>query len=226
MNGSPCKPTGHKAISVPSSYHGLDNTSQLLYNEQRSEGGGIIHSAITSRDEILKVCRDMIQKDGWTSVNIRALANACDISVGSVYNYFDSKAELTASMIESVWRDIFCLPQDTDILRNTLSCITWIFHRLQDGEKRYPGFFHLHALSFFGEEKADGKERMQQSWQHILHVLCTVLQQDPQIRPNAFTDTFTIEHFADLLFSLILAALLRNNYDPAPILEMIRRTIY
>nr|WP_125115025.1 TetR/AcrR family transcriptional regulator [Agathobaculum sp. Marseille-P7918] len=185
-----------------------------------------MHSTITSRDEILKVCRDMIQKDGWTSVNIRALANACDISVGSVYNYFNSKADLTASMIESVWRDIFCLPQDPDILHNILSCITWIFQRLKDGEKRYPGFFHLHAVSFFGEEKEDGKERMLQSWQHVMQVLCTVLQQDPQIRPNAFTDTFTREHFADLLFSLILSALLRNNYDPSPVLEVIRRTVY
>lgn len=174
----------------------------------------------------MKVCRDMIQKDGWTSVNIRALANACDISVGSVYNYFNSKADLTASMIESVWRDIFCLPQDPDILHNILSCITWIFQRLKDGEKRYPGFFHLHAVSFFGEEKEDGKERMLQSWQHVMQVLRTVLQQDPQIRPNAFTDTFTREHFADLLFSLILSALLRNNYDPSPVLEVIRRTVY
>lgn len=186
----------------------------------------MIQSMITSRDEILKVSREMIQQNGWTCVNIRSLASACGISIGSIYNYFDSKSELTTSIVESVWRDIFFLPRDDDILRNTLSCIKWIFQRMEYGGKQYPGFFNLHSIGFLEEEKTDGKVRMQQSWQHILQVLRTVLQQDPQIRPNAFNDDFTVDHFADLLFSLMLSALFREIYDPSPVLEMTRRTLY
>ena len=38
--------------------------------------------------------------------------------------------------------------------------------------------------------------------------------------------SFTLEQCADVLFSFMLSALLRQDYDPAPVLEIIRRTLY
>jgi hypothetical protein len=77
-----------------------------------------------------------------------------------------------------------------------------------------------------GEDKADGKQRMQQTWQHILDELNSVLRRDARIRAGAFTGQFTAERFADVLFSLMLSALLRQDYDPTALLEIIRRTLY
>ena len=76
------------------------------------------------------------------------------------------------------------------------------------------------------EDKPDGKQRMHQTWQHILDGLCFVLKQDTRIRPDAFTQQFTAEKFADVLFSLMLSALLRQDYDPDAVLEIVRRTLY
>lgn len=88
------------------------------------------------------------------------------------------------------------------------------------------GFFTLHSLGFMREEKDDGKRRMQQTWQHILAGLCSVLKQDARIRPDAFNEQFTVEKFADVLFFQMLSALLRQDYDPAAVLEIVRRTLY
>ena len=60
----------------------------------------------------------------------------------------------------------------------------------------------------------------------MLDGLCAVLRQDANIRPDAFTEQLPVEKFADLLFSLMLSALLRQEYDPTAVLEMIRRTLY
>lgn len=76
------------------------------------------------------------------------------------------------------------------------------------------------------EERAHGKQRMHQAWQHILDELCAVLKRDPKVRAGAFTEQFTAERFADVLFSLVLSALLREDYDPAAVLEIVRRTLY
>ena len=67
---------------------------------------------------------------------------------------------------------------------------------------------------------------MQRTWQHILDELCSVLKMDTKIREDAFTEQFTAENFADVLFSLMLSALLRQDYDPGAVLEIIRRTLY
>ena len=185
-----------------------------------------MHTAVTSKEEILRTSRKLIQREGWSAVNIRSVAAACGVSVGSIYNYFDSKAALMGATVESVWREIFHRPEDGAVFQGTQDCITWLYGRMQYGYKQYPGFFTLHSLGFMGEEKPDGRRKMQQTWQHILKGLCSVLRRDVRVRPDAFTKDFTVEKFADLLFSLMLSALLRQDYDPTVVLEVVRRTLY
>ena len=60
-----------------------------------------------SKEEILKASRELIKKKGLNSINMRSLAEAANISVGSIYNFFKSKDELTIAVISSVWFDIF-----------------------------------------------------------------------------------------------------------------------
>ncbi len=185
-----------------------------------------MNTVVTSKEDILKTSRNLIRQQGWPAVNIRSVAAACGVSVGSIYNYFDSKAALVCATVESVWYEIFHRPEDSAAFQDTQSCIVWMYERIEYGCRQYPGFFTLHALGFMQEDKSDGKRRMQQVWQHILDELCAVLEQDAGIRRDAFTETFTVEGFADVLFSLMLSALLRQDYDPAAVLELVRRTLY
>lgn len=185
-----------------------------------------MNHVVTSKEEILKISRELIQQQGWSAVNIRSVAAACGVSVGSIYNYFDSKAALVAATIESVWCEIFRRPEDGAVFQDTQACITWMYERMEYGRNQYPGFFTLHSLGFMQEDKADGKRRMQQTWQHILDGLCSVLQRDTKVRPDAFTEQFTAEKFAGVLFSLMLSALLREDYDPDAVLEIVRRILY
>lgn len=185
-----------------------------------------MNTVVTSKEEILRISRELIRREGWSAVNIRSVAAACGVSVGSIYNYFESKSALVGAAVESVWCEIFRRPEDGAVFQDTQACVAWLYGRMEYGCKQYPGFFTLHSLGFMGEDKADGKRRMQQTWQHILEGLCAVLRRDEGIRPDAFTEQFTPEKFADILFSLMLSALLRQDYDPAAVLEIVRRTLY
>lgn len=59
-----------------------------------------MNTVVTSKEEILKTSRELIQQKGWSAVNIRSVAAACGVSVGSIYNYFGSKAELVGATVE------------------------------------------------------------------------------------------------------------------------------
>lgn len=185
-----------------------------------------MNTIVTSKEDILKTSRKLIRQQGWSAINIRSVAAACGVSVGSIYNYFDSKAALMCAAVESVWHEIFHRPEDSAVFQDTQACIIWMYERMEYGCKQYPGFFTLHSLGFMQEDRSDGKQKMQQTWQHIMDGLYSVLKQDARIRDDAFTEQFTRERFADFLFSLMLSALLRQDYDPAAILEIVRRTLY
>lgn len=158
-----------------------------------------MNTVVTSKEDILKASRNLIQKQGWSAVSIRSVAAACGVSVGSIYNYFDSKAALVSAAVESIWCEIFHCQKDKAVFLDTQDCIVWMYGRMEYGCKRYPGFFMLHSLGFMQEDKSDGERKMQE---------------------------FTAERFADVLFSLMLSALLREDYDPLAVLEIVRRTLY
>ena len=69
-----------------------------------------MNTIVTSKEEILKNSRELIREKGWAAVGIRSVASACGVSVGSIYNYYDSKAELISATVESVWCEIFPPP--------------------------------------------------------------------------------------------------------------------
>ena len=165
----------------------------------------------TSKEEILKTSRVLIQQNGWEAVNIRAVAAACGVSVGCIYNYFGSKTELVSAAVENIWSDIFRHPDDPAVFEDTLSCIRWMYRQMEYGSEQYPG---------------DGKQQMRQTWQHILDALTMVLTRDKKIRPDAFTEEFSRQKFAGILFSLMLSAVVQQDFDPTAVLEIIRRTIY
>lgn len=185
-----------------------------------------INTAVISKEDILQVCRDLIREKGWEAVNIRAVAGACDISVGSVYNYFRSKSDLIAAAVESVWCDIFHFSEKGTSLQSFEECIVSVFESMKKGDEKYPGFFTWHSMGFAGEGRTDGKYLMERAWSHMKAGLYSALMNDRKICKDAFDENFTPEEFVEIIFSLIISALLRRSYDCGAIQEMIGRIIY
>ena len=180
----------------------------------------------TSKEDILAASRDLIKENGWAAVSIRAVASRCSVSAGTIYNYYESKADLLSDTIESIWHEIFFHPEDEQVFHDVTTCISWIYERFQYGNKRFPGFFSLHSFGFMKEGKDDGKKRMMRTWGHILNGLCEVLKNDPKIRPDVFDENFTEMQFAEILFSLMLVSVIREDYDPSSVLMLINKTLY
>ena len=101
-----------------------------------------------------------------------------------------------------------------------------VFNNIQKGSEKYPGFFTLHSMSFLGNDKTNGQELMAKSWEHIQTVLYSFLSNDKNIRADAFNEILTPQKFTDIIFSLVVSAIIQQNYDCNAILEMIKKTLY
>ena len=177
-----------------------------------------MNTTVTSKEEILRISRELIQTQGWKAINIRAVAKECNISIGSIYNYFHNKSDLVAATVESVWQDIFHFPENTAVFDSFVGCVEWAFDSMKMGEERYPGFFAFHSMVFMKDEKGNGQQMMAESWKHISEGLYQVLLHDPKVDMNTFDEEFTPQKFVEIIFSLIIArhpALRRGNGLPA-----------
>ena len=134
-----------------------------------------VNHLATSKENILAASRELIKESGWTAVSIRAVASRCSVSAGTIYNYYESKADLLGDTIESIWREIFFHSEDEQVFfKDVAACISWIYKRLEYGNEQFPGFFSLHSFGFVKDEKTDGKKKMLQTWGHILNELCNI----------------------------------------------------
>ena len=109
----------------------------------------------TSKANILKTSRELIQQNGWAGVNIRSVAAACGVSVGCIYNYFASKTELLSATVESIWNDIFHRPED-EVYRR----IIMAGKGFDDADNQAPLYLRtteemLEEFQYLGSEKAE-----------------------------------------------------------------------
>lgn len=185
-----------------------------------------MNKIVTSKEEILKVSRALIKEEGWQAINIRTVANKGNISVGSVYNYFESKGDLVSSTIESIWIEIFQLHAHGQKFDSFLDAIDYVSKAFIRGSELYPSFFTLHAMSFSPADKEGAKINMAKAQQHMKQNLLKVLKKDSAVKANAFNDVLTQEALVDIVFSNIFFSALQGNFDFSALREMVKQLIY
>lgn len=185
-----------------------------------------MNNVVTSKEMILFESRKIVMEKGISAINMRTVANACGVAVGSIYNYFPSKTELISATVEDVWKDIFHMSGDSFEFISFTDCLLWLFESIKKGCKKYPGFFTLHSMSFASEDKAKGRQMMEHYFGHIKQSLLNVLEHDTNVRSDAFNDILTADEFVNLIFTTFTSMLLQKQDHCKTLLEMVSRCIY
>jgi AcrR family transcriptional regulator len=188
--------------------------------------GESMNTVVTSKEAILKASKEIATAKGLQALNMRDVAKHCNVAVGSVYNYFPSKADLAAETVEDIWKDIFHKLSNTHNENNFIERVTWLFETVNSGVKEYPAFFTIHSVNFANEDKAKGRKVMNEYFTHMKKGLLQSLQNDNNVKRNTFNETFTQEHFIDFVFSNIITLLINNQQSCYVLNEIIKRTIY
>lgn len=179
-----------------------------------------------SREEIFEKCREMVLETGSNAISMRALAKACGLAVGSIYNYFPSKGDLVAAVVQSVWMEIFAPLREMHESTSFLEGIEAIFLAVKEGEKQYPQFFAQHALRFETGEIGQGRVVMQVFLDRLEHCLLATLQKDERVDLSLFQGDFTTKDFVHYAFFLLLASLNAKEESCDKLLAMLRLCCY
>ena len=182
--------------------------------------------AITSQEEILAVCKEIAARQGLEALNMRSVAQACGVALGSVYNYFPSKNDLMIAAVESIWQDIFlgvtrCQPSD-----GFAENVEHLFYAVKSGGQRYPLFFDIHALGIAKSGKDKGRQTMNQYFSRMKADLLSSLETDSRVKQDFFSEKCSRVDFVDFVFSNLLSLLMQNRSTCDVLLEIIKGAIY
>lgn len=184
-----------------------------------------MNKVITSKEAILCVGRDIVMKSGLQGLNIRDIAKQCEVSVGSIYNYFPTKSDLIIATIESVWCEMMqnlTFSTDDDFLVSVHS----LFCDIQKGSEKFPSFFSSHSMSILEEDKAKGREHMDKYILQLKKGFLSIIDADKDIRHDAFSKDFTKDQFLDFVINNFITLLIKKANTCDVLLEMIKRSIY
>ena len=93
------------------------------------------------RDQLLTEAKRQITQNGYANTTIRSVASACNLGVGTVYNYFKSKDMLIASFMVDDWQG--CLAKmKHEGTENTERFFRCIYSSLLEFTEKHSSLFH------------------------------------------------------------------------------------
>ena len=185
-----------------------------------------MNNAATSREALLEIALSLAEKGGLDSLNIRNIAKHGNISVGCVYNYFPSKANLVAETVAKIWQDIFQRSKQYGQPRGFQAYVRWLFDSIRNGSERYPSFFTMHGMSFATSEIDEGRTVMNRFLDHVRLGLLRALEEDGGVRADVFSDSFTKNDFISFIFDNLIMLTMKKAASCDLLLGLIQRAIY
>lgn len=184
-----------------------------------------INPEITSKEEIMQVCRRIAAEKGLKALSMRAVAGECGIALGTLYNYFSDKEELLIAAISSVWQDIFRLAaeEETELPLSFSEYVERLFANVRGRFRVYPDFFAAHSAAAAGSVRA--KKAMQHCTAEIRDSLLAALHRDSAVSPKAFSGGFGEESFVEFVLDSIILLLMQQKPCDT-LVAVIRRVIY
>lgn len=183
-----------------------------------------MNTVVTSREDILKAAKALALSEGMPPLTMREVARSGGIAVGSIYNYFSTKDDLTIAVVAEVWREIFHPALSEAEPAGFLELVERMLASIHDAVKAYPGFFAKHASAIANKEK--GRAAMEGYFRHMHTVLLRALQNDPAIRKETWNAGFTPEDFAGFTLDFLRADLMLGRERGAFLTALIRRCVY
>lgn len=186
-----------------------------------------MNKSVTSREILLDAAKEIANRDGIAGISMRQVAAQCGTAVGSIYNYFPTKADLIIAVIEDFWRTAIHAAVPHSIPSGGFADF---FEQLYLSFHHYLGQFStnwLEQLSLLSTaEKQQGKRTEAQYFQHIQQGLVGVLAQDTAISPALWTAEFTRERFIRFVFENMIFMLKNDVQDCDFFKQIIIKLLY
>lgn len=184
-----------------------------------------MNKSVTSREQLLSAAKEIAYSQGLDQVNIRAVASRCGVAVGSIYNYFPTKADLIAAVIEDFWRATahrtFSPPgADEEFSRY----IERLYAQLRTDLDAFQRGWLEQVSAMRLEVRQKGRELEAKCFEHLKQGIKKSLDNDSRIIPGGPADEG--EEFVDFVFGNIMLLLRSDKPDCAAFCRILRKLLY
>lgn len=180
-----------------------------------------------TREQIFTAAKNIANREGLKKVTIRSVAAECGVSIGSVYNHYETKGELVFEVARDYWQSIFDREQLDKLPREDFCEFVGALYGVIAG--RLSGFMRqwISVMSGFSEEdKSLGKATEAEIFSGVKLLLATAMTNDAKINSEIWQNDFNKEEMLDFIFSNMLNLMRRGAKDCEFLTRVLRRVLY
>lgn len=195
-------------------------------NSVQYREGKIMNRIVTSKDELIKVAKEIVFEEGIENLSIRSLAKRCNIATGSVYNYFSSKAEVVFAVVEEFWMMVFreeIFEREVGILFPEY--FQRVYKQLSEHIDEFRSLFMTQFHIMGADDRASRKKKEETCLSHVKKRLLEVLALDSNIAADVWTETFTPDAFVSFIMSNMMMMASNGVTDDSYFNEVIKRLL-
>lgn len=176
----------------------------------------------TLRNTLLNLSRKIADTEGIEAVNIRSIARKAGVATGTVYNYFSNKEEILLVLTEEYWRQTLAEMESSVTADSFCGQVEEMFFFLKERIDQSAG----KLMNSLRSVETAGLARMASMQSALETAFVYRIEQDPEIRKDVWSETFTKEKFARFIMMNLMMLLKTKAPDIDFFLAIIRRTIY
>lgn len=183
-------------------------------------------TATISKQQLLDAAFSIATEEGLAHLNIRKIAERCNVSVGSLYNYFPTKGDLIADVVARFWRQ--AVPADIMRTHPGESFIDFYERISEDMRAVFAEFQENWLAQLATIDKSNlkaGMELEQEYFEHIQRGMLAVLEADEGIDKSAFDDEFTPEQVCAFAWGSLIMSLRKPDMTHT-LAVILRRVLY
>lgn len=180
----------------------------------------------TPRDTLLDHAYEIADKYGLAALSVRGLASDCNVSVGTIYNHFASKGELTtattALYFKRAFYTDFCHPTKGE---RYLDFCKRMFDSMEKTIRHFREHWLKDSEALPTAEKTIARFREEKQFDHICEGMIIIFKNDPSIRHDLPAHV-TAEAVSKFTLRNIIAELRSEQPDCSLLFTMLERTLY
>ena len=183
-----------------------------------------MNRTVTSREQLLAAAKEIAYGQGLSQVNIRAVASKCGVAVGSIYNYFPTKADLIAAVIEDFWRQAAhmesCVPGPGEPFP---AYVGRLYSELRRNLSAFQSGWLSQIAALGADERQKGRALEERCFTHLKSGLLHALEGDPAAPRSG--PAAQKEDFVDFVFSNMMALLRAGREDCAYLRQLLEAVL-
>ena len=167
---------------------------------------------VNPKQIILSVAKEIAFKQGINKINIRSVAKTSGISIGTVYNYYSTKADLLTAVIEDFWKGAlmecnFMNVGDTSFYE----IIREIYNSLYSYLYKFKTNWLKQITQLNVEEKKLGRQKEKEFLSKIHTMIISLIDRDKSITKEKWENKISKEKMAEFIYDNMILMLKKDE---------------